>query len=377
MPWKEVNLMSLRSEFIYLASQEDVCMNAICRRYNISTKTGYKWLHRYQKKGTDALRDLSRRPRHSPNQTSSKIEDAIVRLREIHPAWGARKLRRRLEATQGGHWPSVSTITSILHRHGCIDPLESTKHKAWQRFEATTSNDLWQMDFKGHFPIGSKRCHPLTILDDHSRFNLGLYACVDQTRNTVEQYLTAVFRRYGLPVCIITDNGSPWGTLDCESYTGLNVWLMRLGVIVSHSRPRHPQTMGKDERFHRTLKAEAITGRYFNTFFDCQQHFERWRMVYNLERPHEALGGEVPASRYQISQRIFPESLPAIEYNVSDPIRKVQINGEIYFHNRVFKIGKAFRGLPVALKPTQRDGVFDVFFMHSKISEIDLNDKSN
>ncbi|MBL7962026.1 IS481 family transposase, partial [bacterium] len=111
--------------------------------------------------------------------------------------------------------------------------------------------------------------------------------------------------------------------------------------------------------------------------FDCQQHFERWRMVYNLERPHEALGGEVPASRYQISQRTFPESLPAIEYNVSDPIRKVQINGEIYFHNRVFKIGKAFRGLPVALKPTQRDGVFDVFFMHFKISEIDLNDKSN
>jgi transposase InsO family protein len=306
MPWKEVNLMSLRNEFVHLASKEDVCMRSLCRRFGISTKTGYKWLYRYQGEGREALNDLSRRPHYSPNQTAPQIEEAIIRLRQNHPAWGARKLRRRLATTKGGYWPSVSTITSILHRHGLINPLESTKHKSWRRFEATSSNDLWQMDFKGPFPIGSERCHPLTILDDHSRFNLGLYACTDQTRHTVEEHLTSVFRRYGLPVCIITDNGSPWGTLDCESYTGLTVWLMRLGIIVSHSRPRHPQTMGKDERFHRTLKAEAITGRYFNTLIDCQQHFDRWRMIYNLERPHEALGGEIPASRYQISQRTFP-----------------------------------------------------------------------
>ncbi|MBL7994075.1 IS481 family transposase [bacterium] len=377
MPWKEVNLMSLRSEFIYLASQEDVCMLSLCRRYDISTKTGYKWLHRYQSEGPEALMNLSRRPHSSPNQTPPEIEEAIVRLRQNHPAWGARKLRKRLETTKGGYWPSVSTITSILHRHGFINPSESLKHKAWQRFEASSSNDLWQMDFKGHFPIGTEPCHPLTILDDHSRFNLGLYACANQTRDTVQGHLSVVFRRYGLPVCIITDNGSPWGTLDCESYTGLNVWLMRLGVIVSHSRPRHPQTMGKDERFHRTLKAEAITGHRFQTLMDCQKHFDQWRTIYNLERPHEALGGNVPASRYQISQRTFPESLPAIEYESSDQIRKVQINGEIYFRNRVFKIGKAFRSFPVAIRPSKTDDIFDVFFMHYKISEIDLNDNTN
>lgn len=377
MPWKEVNLVSLRKEFIQLASQEDVCMNLLCHRFGISTKTGYKWLHRYQSEGIEALQDLSRRPHHSPNRSAPEIEEAIVHLRKAHPAWGARKLRRRLETIHGGYWPSVSTITSILHRHGFINPSESTKHKAWQRFEATASNDLWQMDFKGHFPIGTEPCHPLTILDDHSRFNLGLYACLNQTRDTVQQHLTAVFRRYGLPACIITDNGMPWGAPDCESYTGLNVWLMRLGVLVSHSRPKHPQTMGKDERFHRTLKAEAITGYYFNTFMDCQQHFDRWRRVYNLERPHDALGGNVPASRYQVSQRTFPESLPAIEYESDMLIRKVHDKGEIYFRSRMIRIGKAFRGLPVVVKPTQKDGVFDVYFIHSKISEFNLNDKAN
>jgi len=376
MPWKEVNLVSLRKEFVHLASQQDVCMNSLCTRFDISPKTGYKWLRRYQTEGAEALRDVSRRPHHSPNQTAPEIEEAIVRLRQSHPAWGARKLRKRLETIHGGCWPSVSTITAILHRYGCIDAFESDKHHTWQRFEATTPNALWQMDFKGHFPIGAERCHPLTILDDHSRFNLGLYACLDQTRNTVQQHLTTVFRRYGLPVCIMTDNGSPWGSPDCESYTGLNVWLIRLGVIVSHSRPLHPQTMGKDERFHRTLKAEAITGHFFNAFIDCQQHFDRWRTVYNLERPHDALGGNVPASRYQVSQRTFPESLPAIEYAPDNLIRKVHDKGEIHFRNRMIRIGKAFRGLPVALQPTTADGVFNVFFCHFKISEINLNDKS-
>ncbi len=375
MPWKEVLLMSVRKEFVQLASHENVCMRSLCHRFEISPKTGYKWFRRYQTGGVDALKDVSRRPLHSPNRTTAEIEEAILNIRRAHPAWGARKLRAVLEH-RSVPLPSVSTITAILHRHGCIDSTESVKHQAWQRFEAAAPNELWQMDFKGHFPIKSDHCHPLTVLDDHSRYNLGLYACKDQTRPTVQNHLTTIFRRYGLPVCIITDNGSPWGTSDCESYTGLSVWLLRLGIGVSHSRPRHPQTMGKDERFHRTLKLEAITGKCFDSMAQWQSHFDQWRMVYNLDRPHEALQMKAPASRYQASQRTFPEVLPLIEYAPGDQIRKVQEKGEISFHNRVFKIGKAFRGFPVALKPTLNDGLFDVYFAQTKISEINLNNNT-
>lgn len=377
MPWKEVNRMSLRREFVQLATKEDTCMRELCRRYGISTKTGYKWLHRANSLGEEGLVDQSRRPHSSPRRTALWIEDQILRLRHEHPCWGARKLVKRLQTLYGGAWPSPSTITAILRRHGCIDTSESDKHRAWQRFEACAPNELWQMDFKGDFAIGLARCHPLTVLDDHSRFNLGLYACSDQTRLTVEQRLIRVFRRYGLPRRMIMDNGSPWGGVEDHRYfTQLSVWLLRLGIEVCHSRPYHPQTMGKDERFHRTLNAEVIRGRCFVDFTDCQNRFDRWRLTYNLERPHEALGWDVPASHYQISSRPFPDTLSPIEYGPDDIVRKVQQDGEISFRNREFNIGKAFRHLPVAIRATRVDGHFDVYFCQQKVTEINLNQNS-
>jgi transposase InsO family protein len=374
MPWRDASIMSQRLEFVTLAMAEGANMRRLCRRFGISRRIGYKWLRRFQAGGAQALEDRSRRPRSSPKRTSHSIEEAILATRDAHSAWGARKIRARLEAQGVVGLPSVSTITAILRRNGRVDPDESEKHKPWQRFEAAEANCLWQMDFKGHFRVSQVRCHPLTILDDHSRYLLGLCACANERWRTVQEQLTGVFRRYGLPERMLVDNGSPWGSDEVYQDTPLTVWLMRLGVDVLHSRPYHPQTLGKCERLHRTLKAEAIGERAFHSLEHCQDHFDLWRYVYNFQRPHEALGMAVPASRYRESYREFPENLPPIEYAAGDELRKVQINGRVYFHGREITVGKAFTGHQLAFRPTTADGVFGIFFSHHKVAQVDLND---
>jgi transposase InsO family protein len=377
MPWKHVTPMSQRKEFVSLAMVDGVNMSRLCRRFEISRKTGYKWVARARAEGETGLADRSRRPRRSPRTTPRGLEEAVLQVREVHPAWGGRKLRVRLQAQGWTQVPAASTITAILHRHGLIDPGESAKHQAWQRFEAPAPNDLWQMDFKGHFELTPGRCHPLTVLDDHSRYALGLEACADERRHTVQQRLTAIFRRYGLPRKMLMDNGPPWGAEGQADYTILTVWLLRLGVRVSHSRPYHPQTLGKDERFHRTLKAELLQYCQGLALVQCQPRFDAWRLTYNLERPHEALGLAVPASRYRESPRSFPEQLPAIEYGPGDVVRKVYETGRISFHNRFFRLGKAFRGESVALRPTVTDGLWEVYFGQHRIARINLREPAD
>lgn len=374
MPWQEVSTMSLRHEFVVLAETEEVNMRALCQRFGISPKTGYKWLLRYRAAGVNALVDRSRRPQASPAQTAPDIESAVVRLRAQHPAWGARKLHKRLCVLGQPDVPVPSTIQAILTRHGLIDPVESAKHRAWVRFEHAAPNQLWQMDFKGHFALAQGRCHALTVLDDHARFNLCLQACANERGDTVQHRLTGMLRRYGLPERMTMDNGAPWGSDAEHRYTPLTVWLIRLGIRVSHSRPYHPQTQGKDERFHRTLAVEVLRGPPFRDLEQCQQRFDAWRDIYNLERPHEALGMATPASRYQPSARPFPETLPPIEYADGDVVRKVQDRGEISYRHQTWRVPRALRGYPIALRPTQTDGLMDVFFCHQKVAQINLHD---
>ena len=375
MPWNEVSVVAQRDEFVRLAEGSGN-VRLMCRRYQVSPTTGYKWLERYRAWGREGLVDQSRRPHRSPRRCSEKIEEAVVGLRGQHPAWGARKIRYRLMAMGVSDVPATSTVHAILVRHQLIDPAESARHKPWQRFEHDAPNQLWQMDFKGHFPTETVRCHPLTVIDDHSRFALGLEACADEKTETVKDRLSRIFRRYGLPARMTMDNGSPWGS-HSEDPTALTVWLMRLGVRVSHSRPYHPQTQGKDERFHRTLQRELLTRYAFRDLDHAQRRFDDWRTIYNLERPHESLGMRVPASRYRLSMRSFPEALPPIQYDSKDRIRKVQSGGEIYLGGRTYRVGGAFVGHPVALRATPVDGLLDVFFCHQKIAQIDLSTSPN
>lgn len=374
MPWSEVSIVGQREEFVGLAGQPNSNIRLLSRRFGVSPTTGYKWLERHRRDGRRGLEDQSRRPHHSPRRCCSDLEEAILRLRDQHPAWGARKLRRRLLVTTGGPVPSASTVHQILVRHGKIDPTESIKHHAFQRFEHPAPNQLWQMDFKGHFSTERARCHPLTVLDDHSRFVVGLQACADERSQTVQQRLSSIFRLYGLPDRMTMDNGAPWGSDGRYRFTALTAWLIRLGVRVSHSRPYHPQTQGKDERLHRTLGDELLRRRRFLDLSDTQAGFDQWRHVYNFERPHEALQMQVPASRYQPSLRSFPEVLPPITYRPGDHVRKVQMDGEIWFKGRRFVIGRAFYRQPIALRPSPLDDAFDVLFCDQLITRIDLND---
>lgn len=364
--------MAIRLEFVRLVEQGALHKRELCRRFRISPPTGYKWLQRFGEEGVGGLADRSYRPHHQPQRSSAELEQQVVELRRKHPAWGGRKLRRLLQRAGVHPLPSASTVTAILGRYDLLDPAPAA-NRAVQRFEQAAPNELWQMDFKGHFALRcGRRCHPLTVLDDHSRFALGLSACANEREVTVRQQLTRIFRIYGLPHRVLADNGPPFGTSGSDSYGALEVWLMRIGVEVCHGRPRHPQTQGKDERFHRTMVLEVLRNREFADLAQAQREFDAWREVYNHERPHQALALEVPATRYRPSPRRFPESLPALEYAPDLIVRKVQGHAGITFRNRNFKIGKAFIGLPVGLRPTTTDGVFQVFFAHIPIRQLDL-----
>jgi transposase InsO family protein len=263
-------------------------------------------------------------------------------VRSEHPAWGGRKIRARLrqQAADGKRplvpeeVPAASTCQTIIKRHG-LGRETDRRHTSFERFEKEAPNRLWQMDFKGHFPLtDGERCHALTIVDDHSRFALALQACEDEKRHTVKERLRAVFRRYGLPRRILCDNGLPWGVPGSKQarrslYTRLNAWLFRLGVDVVHGRPYHPETQGKNERFHRSLNEELLQQGSYQSLSECQSGFDQWRQVYNLKRPHEALDLQVPSSRYQPSGRRFPETLPDIEYPSAKHVRTVGPSGQI------------------------------------------------
>ena len=363
--------MSLKHEFVTLARREGANVRELCRRYTISPPTGYQLLRRYAHEGDAGLAQRSRRPHHSPNRMPAEVEQAVVDVREEHPAWGGRTIRKVLADRGHRPVPSPSTITAILRRNGCAVGGERPQ-RDWQRFEHPQPNDLWQMDFKGHFPTNAGRCHPLTVLDDHSRFALGLHACANERTETVRERLTTIFRLYGLPERMLMDNGPPWGHDVDHPRTPLTVWLMRLGIQVSHGRPYHPQTQGKTERFHRTLKAEVLQGRHFADLPSCQAAFDQWRSVYNMERPHQALDLATPLSRYTLSPRSFPETLPTIEYGDGDLVRKVMAEGWVHFRGYAFKVGRALRGYPVALRPTVEDGIWGVWFMTHPIANVDL-----
>jgi transposase InsO family protein len=381
MAWKEVSVMNQRLELCQLMAAGSVDVSELCKRFGVSRQTAYKWAARFKAGGAAGLVDLSRRPLTSPARTDSAIEAAAVLIRQKHPTWGGRKIRARL-AHQAGEkstvstivpgLPAISTFTGILRRHGMIDPVLSAQQKPFVRFEREHPNELWQMDFKGWFDTNTARCHPLTVLDDHSRFNLVLAACADEKTATVREKLTSAFALYGLPASILCDNGPPFGGVSDHGLTPLAVWLMRLGITVTHGRPRHPQTQGKEERFHRTLKADLLRGRTFNDLKHAQRHFDPFRREYNYQRPHEALGMATPSQRYKPSHRSFPTNLPAVEYTPGDEVRKVQDKGVIFFKGKPWPVAVCLRGQPVALRATEIDGCFDIRFCAQTVGHLDL-----
>lgn len=372
MPWQEMSIMSSRAALVSVVSLGGVSVAEVCRRMGISRKTGCKWLARAR--AGEGLEDRSRRPLCSPARTPEAIEALVLAARAGHPAWGGRKLAAWLRRRGVAAVPSASTITSILRRHGQITPAASEAATPWTRFERSRPNELWQMDFKGHVGMTrGGRCHPLTVLDDHSRYCVGLEACVDEREETVRTRLTRLFRLYGLPERMLCDHGSPWGAAgEAWAWTGLAVWLLKLGVVVMHGRPRHPQTQGKEERFHRTLKAEVLSRVDVLDVADAQARFDPWRVMYNEERPHEALGNQPPASRYRPSVRAYPEGAVRMEYDEREAVRRVSDGGVVRYQGVQVRVGKALEGERVALRATGEAGVVRVCLGPHELGTADL-----
>lgn len=377
MPFTGVSAMDLKREFVALARVEGANVSELCRRFGISRTLAVRLLKRHAAEGDAGLAERSRRPKTSPHRVDREIEAEVMAVRAAHPAWGGRKIARVLKM-RGLAAPAPSTVTHILKRHGVALGEHGGGAVPFIRFEHEAPNDLWQMDFKGHVEMARGRLHPLTVLDDHSRFCITLAACADQQRDTVKAHLTRAFERYGLPRRLITDNGPPWGTGRLarhggEVWTELGVWLAEQDIHVSRSRPMHPQTLGKDERFHRTLKAEALSGPPFTDIASAARALDRWRDIYNLERPHEALKLNPPASRHTVSSRAYKAAIEPFAYAPDDQLRKVWQGGRFDFHGRTWRICRAFRAKTIALRPTSTDGRYDVIFRASRIASLDLN----
>lgn len=387
MPWKkEATVLKLRKEFVTLATRKQANMSQLCRRFGISRKTGYKWLRRWEESGEDGLKDRSRKPKTSPDQTPEHIEEHVLKTHHTYSEWGSRKLRKRmLRLVRRGDMdlsedqvPAASTILKILKRHDRWTPhvYGPGQDVAKTRFEYEEPNQLWQLDFKGEFfLLDQSYCYPMTLIDDHSRFSLSLQAFGNTQHETVKSSLIAVFRRYGLCDALLVDNGPPWGSglRDRNGrpyYTKLSVWLMRLGVRVIHSRPGHPQTHGKNERFNGTLKAELLSHEQFRNLGHAQQRFDWWRHRYNFERPHQGIDDQVPMDRYQPSRRNYPETLPPVEYDQTDQVRKVSGDGTISYQNHEYKIGKGFVGQHIAIRKQKDTPKKMVYFCHQPIKEI-------
>jgi transposase InsO family protein len=308
----------------------------VCRALGVSRVCAYKWVDRYIKEGESGLRDRSRRPHHSPNATPQAIVATLTTERERYPYWGARKIRRRVQNTSV-EVPSERTVGRILKREGLISASASPADPA-QRFSRLEPNQLWQIDYRG--PVrGVWGCQavPLVVLDDASRYLLGLWSLRNKTLALTWQRLWELFGAFGLPDALLSDNDSTFGGRAGPSQ--MEVRLMRLGVDVLHGRVYHPQTQGKVERLNGTLERELMRHYEFGEAEQLQSELDRFRLRYNFERPHEALGLEVPARVYRPSPRPRPNWLPELEYARGSVLRRVDVNGRISWKGQEIYLG--------------------------------------
>lgn len=379
MSWKECDRVSERLDFVVMASVSGENISVLCERFGIARKTGYKWLARYRESGAQGLVDRSRAPRSFRSPTPHDVERAVLKVRDAHPAWGGRKIRARMRHLNQSNVPAASTITQILRRHGRLSDEASVAAKPYVRFERSEPNELWQIDFKGEFRMSDRRnCYPLTLLDDHSRFAVGLVACAGTTVDETQTALIPIFRKYGVPQAIYADNGPPFGAMHSPGrHTRLTAWLMRQGIRVIHGTPHHPQGRGKEERFHRTLKLELLQDRHFDNLDHSQRQFDPWRQMYNHERPHESLEMDVPASRYRPSPRGFSERTKPFEYPDRCEVRRTNSVGRFKFRGRLWTAGGAFARDSIGLSPTDEDGLWTVSYCHFSIGLLDINSESN
>ena len=360
MPWKVGDLMSVRYEFVKRL-EDGERMTDLCREFNISRKTGYKVLARYEAAGFDGLRDESRRPLRRARETPEEVRTLILALKHKHPTWGAKKLREVLGRREPGvRMPAQSTVGLLLKRHGLVKerrPRRRCTPTEGPLTRALAPNDVWGVDFKGHFRLGNRRyCYPLTLSDLFSRFLLGCEGLEDTKGRGARPACEMVFREHGLPWVMLMDNGSPFASPGLLGLTRLSVWWMRLEIRLERIEPGHPEQNGSHERMHRTLKEDTTRPARENILAQ-QERFDEFREEFNHERPHEALGMRCPAEVYTPSTRAFPEELAELEYPLHDETRTVRACGHInlFRRNSSVYLSTALAGERVGLRELEDD----------------------
>ena len=369
MPWRSKTVEKLREEFVASAMS---CTNfsALCREFGITRKTGYKWLKRYAE--SEPLSDKSRAPHLIANKTPEAAEQAIIALRKSNPGWGAKKLKEVLER-EGHEIPCVKTVNNILNRYGCISPEESSKHKAFIRFEKDGCNDMWQTDFKGEFRMADQKyCYPLNIIDDHSRFVIKTAVC-QGTANVVIPTFRHAFEEFGMPDSVLSDNGSQFAGLR-QGFTQFEKWLMNHDILPIHGRIKHPQTQGKIERFHRAMKDELLRYTVIHDIADADIQLQKWRDKYNNQRPHEALNMMCPADVYVPSQRIYSDEVKRFEYGGNYHVIKVNSWGYVRFDKRQVYLSDTMIGEYIEFRPNESGEAFTACYRNFKIAEFSTSD---
>ena len=364
MPWHETDPVDERLKFVAAWQRRDQSMTELCASFGISRKTGYKLVNRYVREGPDALRDRSRAPYTRPNQCSPEVEAAVLQVRKTYPTWGSKKILSWLEQRDPfARWPARSTVDAILTRAGVVCP----KRKRARRrapssppvIDVSSPNDAWSIDYKGWFRVGDgTRCDPLTINDMFSRASLACEAMVSPKLEDVKCRLEDAFWQFGLPNCMLSDNGPPFGSVGLGGLSQLSVWLLRLGVRPVFIQPGRPDQNGQHERFHRTLKEETASPPRA-TISAQQRAFTAFQAVYNEERPHEALDMRRPAELYEMSARAMTATPPEHEYVDGFEVRRVRRDGTIKWAGGFVFVGQAMCQERVGLEPIE-DGVWHV-----------------
>jgi putative transposase len=372
MPWKECRVVDDRLRFVARLLDGEK-MAPLCQEFGISRKTGYKIYDRYKDCGVQGLTDRSRRPYRHANQLPMTVEKWILRLKREYPNWGAPKIRERLrKRCPDLQCPAISTVHAVLDRHGMVTPKRRpTRHAPGTPLQASTEpNDLWCADYKGEFMLADRRyCYPLTVTDFATRY---LLACEGLT-TTKEQYaipvFERVFREYGLPRTIRTDNGVPFASTSAlYGLSKLSVWWLRLGIHLERIKPGHPEQNGRHERMHLTLKREATKPAAANAL-QQQARFDAFVEQFNRERPHEALAMKVPGEVYHLSPRAYT-GLPHLEYPFHDWSATVTHCGRVCYRGQKVNVSQALAGQLVGVRQVS-DRIWLVTFMHYDLGYFD------
>jgi transposase InsO family protein len=379
MAWQQTEpIMNQKIQFAFRA-KSSANFSELCREYGISTKTGYKWKARFETNGPEGLKEESRRPKSSPEALSEEVVCRLVRIKESHRHWGARKLQIVYERSWG-KTPSESSIKRVLERCGLVEKRRkqraaTSSGRLTSDVKVSAPNDLWTVDFKGWWREGSGRSNPLTVRDAHSRYILELRHLDKGDTASVRACFERLFERHGLPKVIRSDNGPPFASSQALlGLSALSAWWITLGIGLDRSRPGCPQDNGAHERMHLDLKREVqavATERVERSAAERQAHFETWRHEFNHERPHESLGMKCPAQVYENSPRSYKADEQIILGYEGMEVRKVQRMGYIKYNKERYQLSTALRGWDVGLKAAGQEQV-EVYFGSLCIGHLDL-----